>query len=185
MKKAVLALATSIAEKQVAELRKEMNARITPAEQAAQVDEATAHYQTILTKHPDAHSIVESNEYAQWLDTQPRYARSAIEAAIKAGTAEEIVEVLDSYRAARPRAAAPAPAAAPAAQGRADAAALAEKALSQAKSRTPSSLSDIPAGTQVVTDEAEAIKGMEPTALLDQMLSMSPSQRDEYINRVV
>lgn len=185
MKKAVLTLATQVATKQVAEMRKEMNARISPAEEAAKVDEATAHYQTILTKHPDAHSIVESTEYAQWLGNQPRYARSAIEAAIQGGTAAEVVEVLDAYRAERPRAAASAPAAAPAAPSRADAAALADKALSQAKSRTPTSLSDIPAGTQIVTDEAEAIKGMEPTALLDQMLSMSPSQRDEYINRVV
>lgn len=158
-------------------------ARLAPVEaervKAAQSD----HLTTIYTAHPDAESIVSSQEFEAWKARQPSFARDAMERIQDTGNATQIVELLDAYRAANPRqaATAPAPAAAAPAAARPSAAALAAKAIEQAPSRTPNTLTDIPAGGQAHHDPAQAMVDMSATALLDNFMSLTPAQINERL----
>lgn len=180
LKKGVQALL----DQQASALRAEFEGKLKPVELERQVASQTAHLNTILTAHPDAVSIVESQEFDAWKAQQPAFARAAIEQVQDKGSAAEMVEVLNTYRAAHPRQAAQAPAApapAPAAPAAAPTAeALAAKAIAEASTRTPTTLSDIPAGTQAIVDEAAALEQSSPIDLMDKMMSMTPEQIEAY-----
>jgi len=181
----------TLLDQQATALRAEFEGKLKPVEVERQVAAQNAHLNTILTAHPDAISIAESQEFAAWKAKQPSFVRAAIEATQDKGSAAEMVDVLDSYRAAHPRqAAAPAPAApapAPAAPAAAPGspAALAAKAIAEAKDRTPTTLSDIPAGTQAVVDEAAAMEQSSPMDLMEKLSSMTPDQIEAWTTRFV
>lgn len=180
----------TLMDQQAAALRAEFEGKLKPVEVEREVAAQTAHLNTILTAHPDAVSIVESQEFAAWKAAQPNLVRTSIEAVQNQGTAADMVEVLGMYRAAHPRQAAQAPAApaaAPAAPAQATtkAQALAAQAIAAATTRTPTTLSDIPAGSQAVVDEAAAMEQMSPLDLMDKMMSMSPEQIEAYQARYV
>lgn len=65
------------------------------ADKAKQAEQAKidAHNKTITDAHPDAFSIVDTDEFQGWIDRKPIYGR-----VMKEGTADEVVEMLDAYK---------------------------------------------------------------------------------------
>lgn len=158
-------------------------ARDAEAQAQAAID---AHVGAILAVHPDAESVVVSQEFADWKASLPSVFRAGVEAVQAKSTPEQMVEVLNSYRAARPRTAS-APAATPqkaTARATPDAAALAAKAIAEAAVKTPASLSDIPAGTQAHHDPADAINAMSSAAMLQNFSAMTPEQIEQQMRRL-
>ena len=176
----------TLLDQQAASLRAEFEGKLKPVEVDRAVQAQQAHLATIYAAHPDADSITASEEFARWEKSQPAIVQRSITQVLdKGGSAVEVNQVLDMYRAAHPRQA-PASAATPAAPAAAPAAAkptaqaLADKAIADAKDRTPTTLSDIPAGSQAVQDEAAAMVQATPMDLIDKLSSMSPEQIEAW-----
>ncbi|MDP9895373.1 hypothetical protein J2W32_004471 [Variovorax boronicumulans] len=155
----------------------ELDAKLKPVEAAAQTAAFEAHLRTIYGKHPDAESIVVSTEYQKWLDAHPSFIRDRYEEIRTKGTADQVVELLDAYKAAQPAKAPPAPAAGVDAR--------VEEALAKAKPRAPASLSDIPAGSAAHHDEAGAMAEMTPMDLMNKFAGKSPAEIETIVRRLV
>lgn len=176
----------------VAEVRAEFEGKLKPVEVDRVAQAQREHLAAIYSVHADADSITVSQEFTAWEKSQPRVVQQAIASALDKGSAAEVVEVLDMYRAAHPSKA-PAPAATPAAApvaatpaaAKPTAAALADKAIAEAKTRTPTTLSDIPAGSQAITDESAAMEQANPMDLMDKLSNMTPDQIEAWTARHV
>lgn len=171
-------------------LEAKFTSALAPVQQKAVIDANAAHYSAIYTAHPDADSVVESAEMKAYIDSQPTFMRAAMQDVLEKGTAHQVVELLDTYRKAHPPAAAAAvaPAAAPAAapvEAAADAAAKARALVTAAKSATPTSLSDLPAGSAAHHDEAAAILEMSDAAIAEKFAAKSPEQIRDLMSRLL
>ena len=152
-----------------------------PAQQQQAVSEADAHFGSINAKHPDVESVVPSQEFAAWVASQPSYARPAIQAAIEQGTAEQVIDVLDAYKAATGMTPTPAPEVVPdpAVAARAKAAAV----IARAQAAVPTSLSEIPAASVVHHDQGEATAEMSGAGLMELFGNKSPEQIRALLER--
>jgi hypothetical protein len=177
----------TLIEKRLAPLLAQIDQKLAPVQKAAVEDATTKHYTQIYTAHPDADSIVESEEFGQWLTGLPRVLQSAYRSTMdpaKGGAAGDVIEVFDAYRTAHPKEAAPAPApAVPAAST--GAVAKAKAALAAVKPKTPNTLSDIPAGAAAHTDEAEAIANESVESLMARMGNMKPDAIEALMARIL
>lgn len=162
-------------------LKEQLEARIaaavTPLQQKQEASAMEAHLRTIYEKHPDADSIMESKELTDWIAAQPKYAQPGIQAVIDNGSAADIVDLLDSFKAAGKS---PAAAQAPAT----DPKAAAQAALAKAQAPVPASLSDIPGGAAGPASREAALAQMNPIDMADAMASMSPEQIETFLNRL-
>jgi len=157
-----------------AEFDAKLNAVLAPL-QAKQAESAeTAHFAAIESVHPDVESIAQSESFAKWIDTQPSFVRDGYKAVITQGTAEQVIEALNTYKAATGKLAAPT---------KVSAAAAAQAAIAKAQSAPPMSLSEVPAGANVSTDEAQAIMQMSDQAMLNRFTNSSNAL--DLMNRVL
>lgn len=148
-------------------------------QQARQQQAASAHMQAIYGAHPDADTVAESREFQAWVDAQPVYARAGIAQALQAGSAQDVVAVLDAFKQAGRPAAAPAAKAAPQP--------AAAKADVQAAAAPPVSLSALP-GSAPAASDAERVAQLaasDPVALMDFMSKLPPDQREQLMNSLV
>lgn len=163
----------------LAEVRAEVKAELAPIHQRHQQAAAVSHYDAILAKHPDADSIAESKELADWIASQPTFARAGFQAVLKQGTTAEVIEFFDTFKAATGKTQ---PAAAPAQAG---VAAAAQAAIAKAKPAVPASLSDIPGGTAGPADEMEAMRNMPATDLMAKLEGKTPEQIAALMARLI
>lgn len=146
--------------------------------QKQEAESATdSHFAAIEDKHPDVESVVPSQEFANWINAQPSMTRSALTAAIESGTAPQVIEVLDAYRAATGKPAE--------ATGKPNALAAAQAAIAKAQAAPPMSLSEIPAGTNVAHDEANAMMEMSSVGLMSKFEGKSPEQIMALMSKVL
>ena len=142
-------------------------------------DAATAHYDAIYTKHPDADSIAQSSEFKAWVDAQPSAVRNAYWGLFDAetgGTAAEIVEVFDAFKGAS----------APKTTSTAEATkAAASNAVAGAKPEPPASLSSIPGGHAAGASELDRTADMSGPEMLAATANMTPAQIEAWLNRTV
>lgn len=150
---------------------------VTPIQQKHESDAQDAHFRAISEKHPDWESVVESTDLSDWIAKQPTFAQAGYNAVLEKGSAAEIVELLDSFKAATQP---PQPAQAASTK---DVQAAAEAAVAKAKPQVPASLSDIPGGAGAPLTGDEAIAAMDPISMLDRMQNMSPKQIEEFLSR--
>lgn len=136
-----------------------------------------AHFSAINKAHPDVESIVQSAELGKWIDAQPSFARAAYKAAIEQGTAVEVIEALDAYKAATGKL--------DAAPAQSDAAAAAQAAIAKAQSAPPMSLSELPAGSAAHHDQAAAMLEMSSTGVMSMFDGKTPEQINALMNRVL
>lgn len=148
---------------------------LKPLQQREEVDARTAHFNAIEQAHPDFESVVESRELANWIDQQPSFAKQAIQQVMKAGTASDVIEMLDAFKASAGKSA---PSKAPG-----DVQAAAKAAVSKAASAAPVSLSDIPGGRVGATNAADALAQKNPLEMAEVMANMSPEQIESFLNR--
>lgn len=160
-----------------------VTAALAPVQQKQALTEAEEHLAAIHAKHPDMESVVPSNEFAAWFHAQPKFAQPGIQAVLKEGTADEVNELLDTYKAATGKTSpAPAPQVPdPGATAKAQAAAV----IAKAKTAAPSSLSEIPPAGAVHHDQGEAILEMSEAGLMSMFDGKSPEQINALLNKAI
>lgn len=181
--KGIAALMERTREQLRAELREEAARELKPIKERDAKEVSDSHYSAIYEKHPDADEIVQSSEFAAWVNGLPGFQRGAVNAVLdpaKGGTAVEVIEVFDMFKAQAGKAAtAPAPAPAPAGKQ------VGEGKAPEVQRRVPNSLSEA-AGEQHqdVSQQVMAMAGTNPNALLERMLDMPSDQLDRVMNAV-
>lgn len=162
-------------DKRVSELEKVAKSLSTKEAKSA----AEAHYDAIYTKHPDADSIAQSSEFAAWVDAQPSAVRAAYWGLFDAktgGTASEIVEVFDAFKAASTPKTTTTAAASKAA---------ASAAVATAKAAPPASLSSIPGARAEGASEIDRAADMSGPDMLAATQNMSPAQIEAWLDRQI
>ena len=145
--------------------------------QAKQAEAAADdHFNAIAKVHPDVESIAKSESFEKWIDAQPSFVRDGYKQVVAQGTAEQVIETLNAYKAANGNQTAPA---------QASAAAAAQAVIAKAQAAPPMSLSDIPAGSSATTDERAAMLEMSGTGLMNKFDGKSPEQIMALMNRVL
>lgn len=158
------------------EAQREAQAR----EQATQVQTAEqAHSQKILDAHKDAFEIAESKEFASWKSGQPGFMQVAIDRTLNAGTAQDVIDLLGQFKQIHAGA-----------EGAASAdptAAAVAKALADAKTAPPMSLSNLPGAAPAGTTEADRAIALanDPAALIAYIQSLPPERQTSVMNSVV
>lgn len=150
---------------------------ITAKHQESEVD---AHYNTIYEKHPDADSIYESKELADWINRQPSFTRKAYLAVLDektGGTAQEVIELFDAFKEATGATQAAGTA------DKVDPKAAAKAAVANAQAAVPASLSDIPGGRPGAASRYEQLDRLDPMALAEALADMPQAQRELYLSR--
>lgn len=148
-----------------AELKAELEQGLAPVKASAAKTAEEAHFGAIYAKHADADEVLESSQFQAWRQSLPAFARAGVENALTKGTAQDVIEVFDSFKQQagkiQPKQSAP-----------------------EVKDRVPASLSEIVGAPPV--DQAQRVLSLadNPAAMLDAMSSMTPEQIDALMNRV-
>lgn len=143
------------------------------------VEASSAHYDAIRAAHPDADSVVQSQELAEWIDSQPTFVRDSMNAVIKEGSTDEVIELFSAFKSATGTTQTAGNHTAEAVRS------AAKQKIANAKSDVPASLSDFPAGRAGAGSRSEAMQEMAGIELLDAMDSMTPQQIEDFLNRTV
>lgn len=148
-----------------------LEAALAPFKQREATTAANAHDQAIYSVHPDAHEVHESAEFKAWMGSQPGYARAAIQQTLDKGSAQQVIEVLSTFKAAA---------------GKGNPADAVTKALAKATQQPPISLSDLPGAAAAGAGDAERVAALanDPAALLDFMAGLSPEKQNRLMNSV-
>ena len=174
------ALAKGIATLVEQQVQARVSAALEPLATKQAKDAAAAHYDAIYSKHPDADSIAQSTEFAAWVNAQPSAVRNAYWGLFDAktgGTAEEIVEVFDAFKAAStPNPNTPAAA---------DPKAAASAAVAAARATPPASLSSIPGARVEGASELDRAADMSGPDMLEATKNMSPAQIEAWLDRQI
>lgn len=147
---------------------------LAPYQQKQAEEASQSHYGAIYAAHPDADSIAESKELAEWIAAQPSFARAGYEAVLGNGSAQQVIELFDAFKAGAGRAQQ---------QPAADARAVAKEAAARAKAPVPASLSDIPGGTAGPGSRFESLAQLAPADLSEAMEGWSQEQIEAFLNR--
>lgn len=166
---------------QTAAIKADLEARFATAMEPLQKQQAIAatetHYSTIYKAHPNADAIAESKELADWIQLQPSYARPAMQNVLNAGSASEVVELFDAFTAATGKPAA--------GLGKPDPAAAAQAAIAKAQTATPTSLSEISAGSSAHHDEAAAMLDMSSVGMMNKFEGKTREQIEALMSKVL
>ncbi|WP_347455694.1 hypothetical protein [Acinetobacter thermotolerans] len=153
-----------------------INQALAPLQQQQQLSAAEAHFAAIHEKHPDAESIAESQEFDQWLKSQPSIVQGAYQQVLEQGSAQEVIELLDLYKGQNNSSPAP--------QTNLDAIKeKAKQAVQNAQTQVPLSVSDFPAGSPAGVSREERLDAMDPVELLEEMQNWTEEQREAFLNR--
>lgn len=173
------ALAKGIEKLVAQQVEDRVKAALEPLTTKQAKDAAAAHYDAIFSKHPDADSIAQSTEFAAWVNAQPSAVRNAYWSLFDAstgGTAEEIVEVFDAFKAVNASKSTPPAAAAKEA---------ASAAVAAAKTEPPASLSSIPGGHATGASVLDSTADMSGLEMMKATENMTPQQLEAWLNRQI
>ena len=172
---------TLVAAQVAAQVQQQVSQALAPLQQKQAQEAGNAHYEAIYAKHPDADSIAESKELADWIGSQPSFVQAGYQAVLEKGTTSEVIELFDRFKQATGIATA-AGAAGP--QVNADQVrAQAKAAVASASGAVPTSLSDFPGGRPAGVTREEAMADMTGPDLLENMAAMTPQQIETFLNR--
>lgn len=143
-----------------------VQAALSPIQQKEQEAVAQAHYQQILAAHPDAGEIVQGQALHDWVAKLPSYARGGVQAILEKGSASEVIEVLNDFKAANGVKNAP------------------DVAKNRADDKVPDTLSGIPTGRTGGVSQQDALNALAPEHLLDRLGEMSPEQVEKFLNSI-
>ena len=174
------ALAKGIATLVEQQVQARVSAALEPLATKQAKDAATAHYDAIYSKHPDADSIAQSTEFAAWVNAQPSAVRNAYWGLFDphtGGTAQEIVEVFDAFKGVSTSN--------PNTPAAADPKAAASAAVAAAKATPPASLSSIPGARVEGASELDRAAEMSGPDMLEATKNMSPAQIEAWLDRQI
>jgi hypothetical protein len=172
--KGITALVQRTRDELRAELHEENAKTLKPLQERDAKTAKDGHYGSIYEKHADADEVVQSAEFEGWKKSLPSFARSSVEAVFDpktGGTAEQVIEIIDTFKARAGKAAAPS--------------AQDKGKPPEVQRRVPNSLSEA-AGEQHqdVTQQVLASAGTNPHALMERMQDLSNEQIDRLLNAV-
>lgn len=144
--------------------------RLATIEQKHAQDLQAEHLNAIHAVHPDAETVVNSNEFAKWVQSQPSYIQPSIVAVVENGNASQINELLTNYKATLT----PPP-------KTDDVQAKADDIIKNTTPDVPNSLSEM--GGQTVTDPMQAVANMSPAQMAEAMEDWTQEQIDTFMNR--
>ena len=129
---------------------------IAPMQKIAVDNAMDAHFNAIKAAINDFDQLVDSGAVEEWIKTQPSYVQKAANQVLfgipgvknSAGTASEVIELFSSYKASLTKS--------HETPSKQDLQAKANAVIAKAKVRAPTSLTDVPSGTQSAIDEEEA-----------------------------
>ena len=150
-----------------------------PIQQKQQIDAVQSHMSAIYAAHPDADSIAESKELADWIEAQPSFARDGFKAVLQQGTTAQVIEFFDTFKQATGKATQQNTSA------QSDVTSAAKAALAKAQAQVPTSLSEIPAGSKAHHDEASALMEMSDSNALNSFMGKSPEQIRALLERAL
>lgn len=150
-----------------AEMKAEMEKELAPLKTERAKTQTDAHMGPIYAKHADADELVESSQFKQWMAGLPSFMRAGVNDAMDNGTAEQVIEVFDSFKAQAGTNTPPVTTTKP-----------------DVQRRVPASLTEINGAPPM--DETQRVLQMSnnPGALLDAMSSMTPEQVKALMDRV-
>jgi hypothetical protein len=159
-------------------------ARMVPAAAPAVDPAVQAHLTAIYTAHPNLDSMAQSVEFNAWKAAQPSYQQPGIEHVLANGEAQQVIDLFNAFKqATQPAGTTPTASGPAAADPSATAEAAAAAAIAAAKAKPPTSLSEIPAGTQAHVDATAALLQASPQQLMARMSDMTPAQINELLSR--
>jgi len=153
-----------------AELHETIRRELAPLRAQEAKTATTSHYDAIYAAHKDADEIVESAEFAAWRDNLPAFAKAGVEHALTKGSAQEVIEVFDAFRATKPPQPNPS---------------TARPAPEAPARRVPNSLSDVPGAAPMDETQQTLAAAGNTSALLDRMAAMTPEQRDALLDNLI
>jgi hypothetical protein len=161
---------------QMQALKSEVLTAVQPLQAQAQQTAEQSHLQTILKAHPDAQSIAESAELTAFIEKQPSFVRTEYQRVIQQGTAAQVVELLDVFKAASGKAQ----------QHQADTSADAAKAaIAKAQQQVPASLTDVPGSVAATGGELEALMNLSGGELIGKFEGKTPSQIEAMLAKLL
>lgn len=72
--------------------------QVKPIASRVQESEAQAHEAAILKAHPDIRDLIASGQFRGWVETLPQYQQLGAQHICEAGTAEEVINLFDSFK---------------------------------------------------------------------------------------
>ena len=81
-----------------AEAEQLIDQRLAPLEQARQEIEVQAHYAKIAAAHPDFQEVAASESFVNWIEGLPGTFKQAAQQVVDAGTPEQVIDLLNSYK---------------------------------------------------------------------------------------
>lgn len=150
--------------------------KLTPIEQKHAQDAYQEHINAITAVHPDAGQIVNSDEFANWVKSQPSYIQPSIVNVVEQGSAQQVNELLTNYKASIT------PQQTQQNSPQNGIQAKAEQIIADIKPSVPNSLTDL--GGANPTDPMQALVNMNGAQALDTLQGMSQEQIEHYLNRL-
>ena len=150
------------------DLEAKLNGAIAPMQKAAQESAVDAHFNAIRASISDFDSLVESGAVQDWIKTQPSYVQKPAMAVLEQGTASEVIELFSNYKASLPGA--------QSAPSKQELQNRANAVIAKARATKPTSLTDIPSGTQAPIDDDAAEAGMSASQLFAKFQGMPPDK---------
>lgn len=144
--------------------------RLAPLRAQEAKTATSAHYDAIYAAHKDADEIFESAEFAAWRDNLPAFAKAGVEHALTKGSAQDVIEVFDEFRATKPP------------QPNTSTVRTAPEAPVR---RVPNSLSEVPGAAPMDETQQTLAAAGNTSALLDRMAAMSQEQRDALLDNLI
>lgn len=173
------ALAAGIQKLVEQQVEARLQSALAPYQKREAETAAESHYNAIYAAHPDADSVAQSQELAEWIESQPTFVRGSMSAVMQQGSTEQVIELLSAFKSATGTTQAAGNHTAEAVRS------AAKQKIANAKSDVPASLSDFPAGRAGTGSRSEAMQEMTGIELLDAMDSMTPQQIEDFLNRTV
>jgi len=127
---------------------------IAPVKEQAEKDDRAAHFDEVRKEHKDLDAIVAGEELGTWIESQPEILQKGYVEIINNGSAADVVTMLKTFKAAtgyQP------PAGDTAGQGKEADGQTAAGVKPEVKRPIPTSLSEIPAGSQAPHNPVDAI----------------------------
>lgn len=143
---------------------------VQPLAEKQAVSDTDLHFKAIYDKYPDADSIAESKELAGWIASQPSFTHAGFKSVLTQGTAQEVIELFDTFKSAT-------------GTQKVDYQAAAKDAIAKVRATAPMSISDIPGGRVGAGSKYEAMASMSPVEKAAAMENMTQEQVDDYLNR--
>lgn len=165
-------------------VEKRLSEALQPIQQREQHSATEAHYNAIYEAHPDADSIAESQELADWIASQPSFTQSAMQQVLQSGSTEQVIELFSAFKSATHTEDTTQQKTEVPKSKEEEIKEAAKKKLKSQKAPVPASLSQFPAGKSVTTDRTDAMADMGGVDLVNAMDDMTPEQIEAFMNRL-